>query len=170
VQTKNDERDASLARIAAAAEAKNLLLQQQLMFQMFMQSPNTIASKAYFEQMSCKYIQEMASANLKAAATCPANIIGNQDSSPEVLALDQQEDAPIIVIVVYNQDQQEDTSTNIEDHHDLHDNNYSDNNDEDSMFEPLPPTQMLVSAFVAAQPTGTNTEVADDTQMTTLSF
>jgi hypothetical protein len=68
------------------------------------------------------------------------------------------------------QDQQKDTSTNIEDHHNLHDNNYSNNNNKDSMFELLPPTQMLVSASVAAQPTGTNTEVADDTQMTTLSF
>jgi hypothetical protein len=36
VQNKNDEQDASRARIAATAEANNLLLQQQLMFQMFM--------------------------------------------------------------------------------------------------------------------------------------
>jgi hypothetical protein len=57
--TKTDERNASLARIAAAAETKNQLVQEQLMFQLFMQSPDSIASKAYFEQRTRTYIQKL---------------------------------------------------------------------------------------------------------------
>lgn len=49
----------SSAWLANAAEAKNKLVQEQLMFQVFMSNPNSAASKAYFEQMSLLYLNSL---------------------------------------------------------------------------------------------------------------
>ena len=134
--TKTDERNASLARIAAAAETKNQLVQEQLMFQLFMQSPDSIASKAYFEQRTRTYIQKL-------------------------------DDPPIIVIDV---DDDKEDSIEEECHHAAA--NYSDDEDQDTMFAELPklpPTQLLVSVLDAGLAIESNA-VSDDTQITTLSF
>jgi hypothetical protein len=52
-------RNDSLKRLADAAEAKNRLMQEQLMFQVFMSNPNSAASKAYFEQRSLRYFNSL---------------------------------------------------------------------------------------------------------------
>jgi hypothetical protein len=57
--TKNNARNDSLIRLAAAAEAKNVLVQEQLMFQLFKQNPNSAQSKAYFFAMSERYTSEL---------------------------------------------------------------------------------------------------------------
>ena len=57
--TKNNARNDSLIRLAAAAEAKNVLVQEQLMFQLFKQNPNSEQSKAYFFAMSQRYTSEL---------------------------------------------------------------------------------------------------------------
>jgi hypothetical protein len=49
----------SLIRLAAAAEAKNLLLQEQQMFQLSMQNPDSVQLKAFFVTMSQRYTLQM---------------------------------------------------------------------------------------------------------------
>ena len=59
VETNNDaviaERSHSLALLAAAANQKNALVEQQLMFQHFMRKPESAESEDYFAVMSKKY-------------------------------------------------------------------------------------------------------------------
>lgn len=158
--TKSDERNASLARIAAAAEAKNLLVQEQLMFQLFMKSPDSTASKAFFKQMSETYMKQLMENKKIVESSHEQELCPVPDRFDEDIDKENQ----IIVIVVDNDkdDKEED---------DQYDNNYeSDHHDDnqDSMFEPLPPTQLLVSALAVV--TNNNNDDAVDTQMTTLSL
>lgn len=69
-------RNNSLNRLAAAAEAKNLLAQEQLMLQLFMQNPDSAQSKAYFVTMGQRYtlqMQQFKNINTTTAMQAPAD-------------------------------------------------------------------------------------------------
>jgi hypothetical protein len=53
------ERSDSIGRIAAAAEAKNNMVHEQLMFQLFMQDPDSDESRTLFTLMRRKYIAKL---------------------------------------------------------------------------------------------------------------
>jgi hypothetical protein len=70
-------RNNSLNRLAAAAEAKNLLVREQLMFQLFMQDPNSVQSKSYFDAMGQRYMSQLdqfSNQNSTTAAATPGSL------------------------------------------------------------------------------------------------
>jgi hypothetical protein len=82
--TRNGHND-SLTTLAAVAQAKNVLMKEQLIFQLFMQDPNSAQSKAYFEAMGERYtLQKQQQQQLLATAptTSSAVLTGQAGCAP----------------------------------------------------------------------------------------
>jgi hypothetical protein len=185
-------RNDSLTRLAAAAEAKNVLVQEQLMFQLFMQDPNSAQSKAYFVAMGERYTlhrqQRQLSATALPTTSTTAVLAGAgayEEEDDETTAVDL--DSPILLQVNHRHAEERRCSTSTNDGGEQEfspprrfscdaDNAPDDNEDHvyDQSFPTLPATQRLV-ALLERDYTATNKTVneeeddEDDTQLTTLS-
>jgi hypothetical protein len=55
---QKEKRDVVLTRLAEAAEAKNKFARERLLFQMYLQNPNSARAKAFFARMEMRYDSE----------------------------------------------------------------------------------------------------------------
>lgn len=168
---KNARND-SLTRLAAAAEAKNVLVQEQLMFQLFKQNPNSEQSRAYFVAMSQRYTSQLTKL-ASTATTTSSTVAAGAGRSAAPQPPDDADEAEECFIGVAAGDFESPMVLVQQDNHHVEESSITTSEEEiDQSFPPLPATQGLVALLVIGGQDyhDANADNEDeDTQLTTLS-